>query len=62
MHLSPQLSNARQMPGVRECLERDLLVAPKELVPHLKEILEASDPSRQQEEPSTEPAPPPGPK
>ncbi|MCK6479031.1 MAG: hypothetical protein HUU06_09415 [Planctomycetaceae bacterium] len=33
------VSNARQVPGVRECLERDLSVVPANLRPHLEQVL-----------------------
>ena len=45
------VSNCRQMPGVRECLERDLAEVPKELLPHLKVVLEKASEDTKATEP-----------
>ena len=59
-------SNARQLPGVRECLERDLAEVPPELLPHLKQVLEKAgkpdEPDEPEETPPEPAPPPPGPK
>ena len=38
-------ANARDLPGVRDCLERDLAIVPPEIRPHIGRILELSRPA-----------------
>lgn len=53
------VSNARRIPGVRECLERDLAVVPEELRPRLEEVLrQAAEPPAPAGEPGKDPGPP----